>query len=369
MVMSPDNRVPDDPRDAHLLAALRHAPDRDLVPPAELTASILAAAHAAVRATARTPAPGPSALRRLLAWIAQPQVSAAFGTLAVAVLVGLLWSTREPPVGEPQATAPEAPPIAPAASGTALADAAPTPAREASVPPREGGSLAERRRASPPAAASTRAAAPASPAPQTAAKGAGMSADAAAPIADSVTAGAIAAAAPPAGPALSAAQESAARQDMGAARTTAAPQAGLARREAQNLASAPAPSTPSAPFAKAAAPADPLAGFDALLADASTAAAVRWERPPMSGSSAPHGNAQREWWARLRAATQGHWEPLQSAPRDSPWLVAKVDGRDRARLWLDGAALVWTDAGSGRIWRAPVDDAERDALRSAAARW
>lgn len=365
--MSTDNTQPDDPRDAHLLAALRHAPDRDLVPPAELSATILSAAHAAVRAAARTPPPRPSAWRRWAAWIAQPQASAAFGTLAVAVLVGLLWSTREPPVGEPQAPA-----VPPAASGTTVADAAPTPAREAGPSPSEGGSPAERRREAAPAAAPTRAAEPVSPAPQTVAKVAGMtSADAAAPAAEAapLPAGTAAAAPPAPEPTLSVAQESVARQDTGAARAAAAPQAGLVRREVRNMASAPSLSMPSTLSAKAVAPADPLAGVDALLADAGAAPTVRWELPAVPTFSTPHGDAQRAWWARLRAATQGRWAPLQSAPRASPWVVVKVDGRDHARLWFDDAALVWTDAGSGRAWRAPLDDAERNALRSAVARW
>ena len=82
----------DDPRDAHLLAALRHAPDRDATPPREVTRRLLDAARAAVR-----PAPW---WQRLSAWLMQPQVAASFGTLVVASLVGVLWSTREPPVAE-----------------------------------------------------------------------------------------------------------------------------------------------------------------------------------------------------------------------------------------------------------------------------
>lgn len=112
---SPD----DDPSDAHLHAALRHAPDATLEAPAALGARIRAAAHAAVR-----PVPW---WRR---WRAQPPwrlgASGAFATFALAGVIGLLWQGEPPPVQapEPVAAAPAAP-----------APAVPAPAAETSAAP------------------------------------------------------------------------------------------------------------------------------------------------------------------------------------------------------------------------------------------
>ena len=49
MTPAPEDAEP--PRDAHLLAALRHAPDRDAAPSAALSARILERARAAAAAT------------------------------------------------------------------------------------------------------------------------------------------------------------------------------------------------------------------------------------------------------------------------------------------------------------------------------
>ena len=89
----------DDPRDAHLLAALRHAPDRDVVPPAQLTAAILGQARRAVRRRgARAWRDG---MRAALERLWQPAPMAAFGTLALATLIGVMWRDQEWPDATP----------------------------------------------------------------------------------------------------------------------------------------------------------------------------------------------------------------------------------------------------------------------------
>lgn len=86
------NQIPagDEARGAHLLAALQHAPDRDVVPPAALSAAILRRAQAA----AQPP--------RVRWWVAldrlwRPAPMAAFGAVAMATLIGILWSGQDPP--------------------------------------------------------------------------------------------------------------------------------------------------------------------------------------------------------------------------------------------------------------------------------
>ena len=112
MTATPDPPGDDDARDAHLVAALRHAPDRDLAPPDALSQRILAQARAHAQGSTRRAEPSRAGVwqRALDALFGRPQLAAAFGTLAVATLVGVMWSTREPAQEPPQARAPVAPP-------------------------------------------------------------------------------------------------------------------------------------------------------------------------------------------------------------------------------------------------------------------
>jgi hypothetical protein len=92
----PNERSRDDPRDKHrddhLAAALRHAPDHDAQPPSALDARILASARAAAHAT--TPArPGWAAWLNLF----KPAPAAAFATLVLGTMIGLMWHGQTPP--------------------------------------------------------------------------------------------------------------------------------------------------------------------------------------------------------------------------------------------------------------------------------
>ncbi|HWH73241.1 MAG TPA: hypothetical protein VNV16_03145, partial [Methylibium sp.] len=98
------------PRDAHLRAALRHAPDRALDPPAALSREILAAARAAV-----APPPWPRRVRAkaaaLFDALRRPAAGAAFASLVLATVIGLMWRDGPPP----EADAPPLRQAAPAA--------------------------------------------------------------------------------------------------------------------------------------------------------------------------------------------------------------------------------------------------------------
>ncbi len=297
-----------DPRDPHLLAALRHAPDRDALPPPELSARILAAARDAVR-----PLPAASPWSRFANWLTQPQVGAAFATLALATLLGVMWSTHEPPAptSAPAPTPPASDRVAGPTAPTPLAEALPAVPTVPMAPPM----TAPAPRAEPPTAAQAeRRQAPPREAPPPAAPPPAMAA-APAPLAD---------------PARRARDERADRAT--AANEAGAPAAGRAAAPATlSLAARP--------------PLDPLQGLDATGRQIWT-----WSGSALNGERA-HGEAQRALWAALREATQGRWQP---APEVSPvpWLVLQ-QGAQRSMFWLADGALYLVDA-QGRTWRAPI---------------
>ena len=100
--MTPPVTPPNDaPRDAHLLAALRHAPDRDLLPPERLSAAILGEAEAAVRSRRARAADATSGWRAAWSRFWQPAPMAAFGTIAMATLIGVMWGGRDVPEPAP----------------------------------------------------------------------------------------------------------------------------------------------------------------------------------------------------------------------------------------------------------------------------
>jgi hypothetical protein len=328
-------------RDPHLLAALRHAPDHAAAPPPEVTARILAAARDAVRPTAPLPA-----WRRWLDGLMRPQVGAAFATLAVATLVGVMWSANEPPPSAP-VSAPEAVAVLPKAASAAAPSVA-------DMPP---GPPAVRANEPPPAAAERRAAERGT-----------------APVTDRAVAEVLpqqAAAAPPA-EALAKAEASAAPAPVPA---PAAP--------------APAPTTDTAPVAprlrderipatnqlgaatgrQAAAPArsDAAQAYDPLLAlEAAGLDTASWQVAGLGGER-PHGPAQRALWAALRAATQSRWDVARAAPPPTPWLALRQDAR-LTPIWAEGGALYTLDP-EGRAWRAPVSAALLAAWQAEVARW
>lgn len=368
---------PDDPidRDARLLAALRHAPDRDALPSPALSAAILARAREQAKRRA-----APRAWRQMFdAWRLPPHLAAAFGSVAVAAVVGLMWSVNDPeppargrPGVEPQAMAPAA---APASAAEARRVA---PAEVASSPAVAEPSKAAARDL----LAKTAPALPATTVPSAAPPSPAAPSPLQTPALEAAQPGAVGSGRPAAGPRVETSAEASAPRaealDRAAppgdrARTalpTAPPTAPLsqfAQSPAARSASArppPASTTAAANPGGSARPpvsalestsvADPLARLSAGL-DAAGASAL-WR---LAGRTAPHGAAQQAWWTGLRDATRGQWTRLADAPAHPPWLeLVLPDVRSdavAASLWLepgDAPALVLrTDNG---VWRAPL---------------
>ena len=129
MNLPPDR--PDEAIDAHLRAALRHAPDQHERAPAMISARILAAAHQAAPPVQARPGWLPQ-------WLAAPWAGA--GSLAAVLLVsGVLWVQRDalPPAVAPSEVASEAEApaaTAPAAAPKPLAQALPQATKAAGAP-------------------------------------------------------------------------------------------------------------------------------------------------------------------------------------------------------------------------------------------
>jgi hypothetical protein len=316
------------PPDAHLRAALRHAPDAQARPDPALRAAIVRAAHDAVRAGA-PPAPratpgAVSALGRLWRrfWQAPTPARPAWAAgLAAAVVASLTltlwWGEPEPPVREEPPLPAAVPPPAPEAAAPQAQSATATPAQ-----------------------------------PPTAALGS-------TPVAPAREAVAPAADAADAGPARKPRAEAPAVRPS----TDARPRAAL-----------PATVAPAAPAAEAAAPAP--AAPPAALAKAAEAAATD------NATAEPTALAQRQSWAAQavetgrpvasvpptlaqRAATGEPWRTLARLnwqPAEPPSVTA--DPSPSATWQRLPGGMLWREP-DGRQWFAPVAPAERPALDAA----
>jgi hypothetical protein len=336
----------DDGRDPHLLAALRHAPDRNAVPPADLSAQILAAAQAATRRSAPA-APPPRTLRqRVDAWLGGPRApwAAVFGTLTLGVMVGLMWSTLAPPLppsvpleAAPQTQA-EVPPSEPPTRPALARSDVPGESKDQSV--RAKATLPPLRQE--PASAKS-ATMPAAPAPAAEAfgrmAGGGEASGAASATLDERR---------------RVAEDTA---TTAATKATAAAAPALGDRLTRER---------GAPAASFAATADVVARIDALLNGA--AGELQWSA---AGLTRSHGPQQQQWWAAVRGATQGRWQLMEPGPRvalATPWLVLSVADREVAALWIDpGGALMLRHGGT--LWRAPASEAQLRDWQEAVARW
>lgn len=347
----------DDPRDAHLLVALRHAPDRDALPPHEVSQRILAAARAAVRSPRAAPW-----WQRLGAWLVQRHVAASFGTLAVASLVGVMWSTREPPVVEPalhQNVAEQA-----AATTSAVASAVAPPLTAPAAAPSElrrdeHDLLAQTQRATPaPKQENAPRRVKEAKAPVAKTDVPPIPAPSPEPDPERVAANRV-----PAAPAVA----PAARLEEARAVAADAVKASRPRGAVVPMPTLEAPSRQTlATAGNAAATTDPLARIDALLASGTAI----WSNHP--GRTLPHGPAQAAWWAQLRRATAGAWQPAPSAPADAvspPWLTLVVAGQGTASIDLVAEGVQWCSADRSACWRAPIAAAQREAWIADVARW
>jgi hypothetical protein len=339
------------PADPHLRAALRHAPDHAVEPPAALSAAVIGAARAALHSERASPPPASTRVgwwqhaagRWRAASGAGPGPRAAIAGQRVAGIVGVMWRFDPPPAARE-------PTNAPATSPDAAHDRPDRPAPEVSAarPPaaRPGAEL--RKEASPPASPG-----PSPPAPPPAPPAAPAPAPSPVPS-PRAAAPAHRAATDPKTTNVDAATDS--TPNVPADRAARAGQAGheaatlealaAARGAAQRTARAPA----AAPVQTIEAAADPLSGVVAAVADA--------------------GSSAQAWWNMLRGATAGRWVPAPKAAKAETAAAAAPDDGDAVRSpdgavlgWLrfDADGVTWLAATAGepvRRWRAPLADAE-----------
>ncbi|ABM93066.1 hypothetical protein [Methylibium petroleiphilum] len=362
-------------RDAHLRAALRHAPDRDARPPAELSRRILDAARVASGSApkkAARPAAAPWARVRdgfasCTAWLRHPGATAAFASLMLATVIGVMWRDGPPPETEPvhDGAAPAGPSTAPSASTTAADPAADRPPAHRDVPAETAADAAARdtaaitaRRADNDDGGRREAAAPrprtTGPAPSgpPAGKAAAQEKRIAAPEAANPPAAAspppTPMAASPAAPAVTPSERS------GAAAQNQTPLGATAERSGRD----------DRPSAQAAPPDDPLAAPIAALRGSGGDAPARLARRDAATAVAPSSAAGMPpsalaWFGDAQALTRGRWRPVaatSSAALPTAWTeVLSTDGRPLGRVAILEGALWWQPAGTdGRIWRAPL---------------
>jgi hypothetical protein len=313
----------DDLRDAHLLAALRHAPDRDVTPPTHVSAAILGHARQAVRAPKAHPPAWPGSLRAVFDRLWQPAPMAAFGTLAMATLIGVLWGGQDAPDATPSlrsVPAAAAPPPASAVASIAVApvvpEAARTDAKGVTAAPTSKATVA-----APPV--------PATPAP-----------------APAVTA---------------AAEVSPPREALGKSSADAMPAAARARSEAAPPAIGAVTRAVAAPLASVSAEIDAVAN--------SEPARVRWRVAEQRVVA--HDVAQRDWWSTLVRTTDERWQPAAlgaATGAEPPPLTLLIDGATRGQISFEPQAVVWRDA-NGTAWRAPMAPEALRGLQQATAGW
>ncbi len=393
---------PDPGPDLHLQQALRHAPDRDAVPPRALDQAVLAAARAAVAAPRASP-PGRarvhSALRQLFDWSGRPALAGALGSLLLAGVIGLMWRDGPPPEALPGRGDPPLPGSAAPASPAPAAVADPVPAPSPGAAPAAGLPTAVAPPRVPAAAptpalakesgrATAAAAAPSpppSPSPQPS--------PAAAPVVSAVPEAAVDRAEVAAPAAAPAATRSAAVPDAGtlpstpAARAAPAPALAPAPAAAPAVAKAMEPAGPEAPAGELRArQADVAAAAGSLRRDAEharpatqrLAAPARAPSPAPAAAPPPTGTASsmaaafdplspllaglggsdeprlrqlRELVQAAQAARQGPWRPGPRIPAGRGTPIVDGQGRELGRLLWEGRLLRWQGA-DGVAWEA-----------------
>ena len=333
-------------RDAWLSEALRHAPDANAVPPAELSEAILRQARNAVKVPQPAARARPHGLMQWWSWLARPSVAAGFATVMVAVLVGVMWWDRPLDESLPPREAPAAVPAPAPAREEAKSIAQAAPENEATRPtekparsaPTQAPTTAKRERAA------------ADPAPMVSAKKSNEQvSDAAAP-----------APAPTSTPAPTPFPESAAKSGGGAARDEAAEQ--RSERATGSLSSvAPAPVT--------AAPAPPpklalrqQSAVDALTPLANPPERWTWQRGAGIQAMTP---ALQGWLAQLNRAAR--WRSADGAvpsPADGPVLQLRHDGTLHSTIQISDSAA-WLTPTDGPPVMAPLSPATTASLKAA----
>lgn len=382
--------------DAHLRAALRHAPDHALSPPSGLTQSILAAARQAHRPAATSAAPPPMRLRTagtptLRTWLRRmvsPRWAGAWAAAGVAALGLGLWVDFGPPPPIETTTvaandaAPASPPAVPspaaadtqarivtkaAAEGPAAADAA-AAARSAEKTETSRAGRSE------PAQRPQQAAAPREQSAklQQHEPPAARARDAIDRAAAPGGAGAVAAA-PPAIAAPTEPRQAAGGAPLPAAESTAP--AGLAPPLAVQQARAPdgspapvrngtARGTRSAPAATA--DASPTLTLWRRAQDELASGAARWTwSAPGRPTIAPLDADALAWLSRVTQGAQGRWGDADGHAELPAAIEARWwrDGWPYATLRIEPDGVRWVEAG-GRARFAPLDPATLQQLRN-----
>jgi len=360
--------------DAHLRAALAHAPDRDTGPPAHLSARIRAEA---LRATTSPPRPGwRQRLLSSLDLLQRPAIGAAFASLVLGTAIVLIWrdadvpqvmqpnALKEPPAAAMRDHAPPAPATPGRAETSPAADQAEAPAAPPAPKTAEAPPARQREpRRTAPAAEDSRAArqpAPSSTAPPRIVAAAPA---AVAPPSPGPTAPAAQAPAPPpaapaaeAGPPAQAAPAPAESPEPSAAAPAPPPAApaalagGEAERRLDKASVAPAAATAALArkLAAASTPLDPLAPLQSTLAAIEPAGA---------------------WLREVEGLTRGRWQLLRAPAAAAPPLYGP-GGALLGHLAVDDAGVLWQPSSlTAQAWRAPLPATETERLRRALADW
>lgn len=370
--------------DAHLRAALRHAPDHALAPPAGVSQTILNAArqvHKPARPAA-TPAPAvritvapPRAIAWLRQWFASPRLAGGLATGLVAALCLGLWIDlgREPVIDRTPVEAAkemrssQATPAAPPAvgSGDASADEL-RRAQQQSVPPAAPADGSSAKRSTDATAAKSerrvepalRQAPAARPAPperreeRVAPESEGAVAETARAQAEATPAAPMATAPGAPDPQQ---RDAAVRSDMrmSSAAGRAAAVAGARASAVDSAADAVATASPA---------------FTLLRRTRSEMAngLARWTwMPPGKAAIVPLDEAAHEWLARVVQASRARWS--DTTERASPGEALEVrwwrDDWPQATLRIEADGLRWIEH-NGRIRHAPLDPATLQRLRN-----
>lgn len=372
--MASPTRPDDIPRDEHLRAALRHAPDAGLQPPPHLRAQIVAAAH---RTLAERPAAAPARPRPW--WRPGPLgASGALASVLLAGVIGLMWQDGPPgpaldepadalapaaapaavgPAsatiwmqeragGEPPAPRVQAPPAPPIAARPAPTAVAATPARSAPPPGPDAEATAKRL---PPVPVPV-------PVPQAAAEAPLAAAESPRPPPDTDASTPAPAAPPPAAPTATPL----------AAAASPGPVPSVSAAEAFSLRPAPLPLTAAAQPA-AAGPATALGRQAASprpeVARARAAESLRWRIDGFDrGTAAP-------FWLQAAATLDrqaGQPSALDRLP--DAHLVELIDAAGAVdQLWLAASQLLWCPADRSGCRLTLLAPAEAEALRRALA--
>lgn len=312
------------PRDAMLHAALRHAPDRDALPPDAVRRAILAAARDVV--APRAPGRLAGALSALTALLRQPAAGAALASLMLGTLIVLMWQDGPPPSAERRAE-PAVHGQAPAPTGAA--GSAPAAVEAAPAAAHDDLQAAVRPQAGRPSAQETSDPATAPPSEPGAARKAAPAAAAAPRAMPPVVADASA--------------------DAGAARP-AGPPAAASARTAEAAATAP----------------DPLASVLATLSASPSDAATLERRTLASPRRAPAAQSTAAeapprdadpavWLGELRASAHGRWQRVEVGSLTDARPLRAPDGALLGRIATEGDAVLWQPAEApGQAWRAPL---------------